>query len=72
MYAIRAYRSSTERNAEGSIDLYVGPSAPAGMVGNCMKTVDEDGWFVLFRLYAPTGSFFDRSWALPDFEPVAS
>ena len=59
-----------KRNAEGSIDLYVGPSAPAGMESNCMKTVDEDGWFVLFRLYAPTEPFFDRSWALPDFEPV--
>ena len=60
-----------QRNAEGSIDLYVGPSAPAGMESNCMKTVGQDGWFVLFRLYAPTEPFFDRSWALPDFEPVA-
>jgi len=29
-----------------------------------------DGWFVIFRLYAPTEPFFDRSWALPDFEAV--
>lgn len=61
-----------ERNADGSVDLYVGPSAPAGMETNWMKTVDEDGWFVYFRLYAPTEPFFDRSWALPDFEPVTA
>jgi hypothetical protein len=30
-----------------------------------MKTVNQDGRFVIFRLYAPTEPFFDRSWALP-------
>jgi len=24
-----------------------------------------------YRLYAPTERFFDKSWSLPDFEPVA-
>ena len=35
-----------------------------------MKTGGQDGWFVYFPLYAPTGPFFDRSWAFPDFEHV--
>ena len=59
-----------QRNADGSIDLYIGPAAPPGLESNWMKTADQDGWFVYFRLYAPTGPFFDRSWALPDFEHV--
>ncbi|NLU68780.1 DUF1254 domain-containing protein [Streptomyces sp. HNM0574] len=56
-----------EYNDDGSIDLYVGPSAPAAAESNWMKTVGQDGWFVYFRLYAPTAPFFDRSWSLPDF-----
>jgi hypothetical protein len=59
-----------QRNADGSTDLYIGPAAPPGLESNWMKTVDADGWFVYFRLYAPTEPFFDRSWALPDFELV--
>lgn len=57
-------------NADGSIDLYVGANAPAGSASNFMKTVGIDGWFVYFRLYAPLQPFFDKSFSLPDFEPV--
>jgi hypothetical protein len=60
-----------QRNPDDSIDLYVGPTAPRGMESNWMKTIAPDGWFVLFRLYAPTEPWFDRSWTLPDFERVA-
>jgi len=58
-------------NEDGSIDLYIGLKAPKGKESNFMKTVGEDGWFVYFRLYAPTEPFFDKSFALPDFEMVA-
>lgn len=58
-------------NPDGSVDLYIGPAAPAGMERNWMRTVGEDGWFVIFRLYAPTEPFFDKQFALPDFEAVA-
>ena len=33
-----------------------------------MKTKGKDGWFVYFRLYAPTDPFFNKSFSLPDFE----
>ena len=55
-------------NDDDSIDLYIGASAPEGMESNFMKTVDQDGWFVYFRLYALTEAFFDKSFSLPDFE----
>lgn len=55
-------------NGDGSVDLYVGPKAPPGLENNHMKTVGDDGWFVYFRLYAPLQAFFDKSFALPDFE----
>ena len=55
-------------NEDGSVDLYIGEKAPEGMESNFMKTVDKDGWFVYFRLYAPTEAFFDKTFSLPDFE----
>jgi hypothetical protein len=57
-------------NPSGSIDLYIGHQAPEGKESNYMKTVDEDGWFVIFRLYGPTEPFFDKSFTLPDFEKL--
>jgi hypothetical protein len=57
-----------KRNGDGSIDLYIGAKAPAGFEKNFMKTVGDDGWFVYFRLYAPEQPFFDKTFALGDFE----
>lgn len=57
-------------NDDGSVDLYVGPSAPVGFEANHMASRGDDGWFVYFRLYAPLQPFFDKSFALSDFEQV--
>lgn len=57
-------------NDDGSIDLFIGAEAPEGMASNHMQTVGDDGWFVYFRLYAPEEPFFDKSFALPDFEMI--
>jgi len=57
-------------NADGSVDLFIGPEAPAGFEKNFLKTVGEDGWFVYFRLYAPLQPFFDKTFGLADFEMV--
>lgn len=57
-------------NDDGSIDLYVGATAPAAMESNFLKTVNDDGWFVYFRLYAPLEGFFDKSFSLGDFERI--
>ena len=59
-----------KRNADGSVDLFVGVKAPAGFESNFMKTVGEDGWFVYFRLYAPLQPFFDKTFSLADFEMI--
>jgi hypothetical protein len=59
-----------KRNADGSVDLFIGVKAPAGFERNFMKTVGDDGWFVYFRLYAPLQAFFDKTFSLPDFEMI--
>lgn len=55
-------------NADGSVDLFFGPAAPAGKPReNWIRTPPEKGWFPYFRLYGPTERYFDRTWRLPDF-----
>jgi hypothetical protein len=57
-------------NADGSVDVYFGPEAPAGKEANWVQTVPGQGWFAYFRFYGPTEAFFDKSWALPDLERI--
>lgn len=57
-------------NADGSIDVYFGPKAPAGHEANWVQTNPGEGWFAYFRFYGPTVAFFDKSWELPDIEKI--
>ena len=68
--ADRSSRNALTRNDDGSVDLYVGPSAPTGMEGNLINTVPGRAWFAYFRLFDPLPPFFARELALPDFEAV--
>lgn len=56
-------------NADGSVDLYFGPQAPAGRTSNWIPTAGRD-FFLIFRLYGPEKTIFDRSFKLPDVERV--
>ena len=55
-------------NADGSIDLYFGPNAPAGLETNWIETVPGKGWYPMFRFYTPKEGLFDGTWTLPDVE----
>lgn len=66
----RSSRDDIVKNDDGSVDLYFGPSAPAGKPEkNWIKTLPNKGWFTYFRLYGPTQPYFDKTWVLPDIEP---
>jgi len=71
----RASRSSQipdlQKNADGSIDLYFGPKAPAGKDSNWVPTSAAGKFEVMFRLYGPEKSFFEKKWVLPDIERIA-
>jgi hypothetical protein len=58
------------KNADGSVDLYVGPTAPKRFENNWIPSMPGRAWFAYFRLYAPTEAHFNRTWILPDFEKV--
>jgi hypothetical protein len=51
-----------EQNPDGSYDVYFGPQAPASGSANWIQTVPGRGWNMLFRLYGPLESWFDKTW----------
>ncbi len=56
------------KNADGSVDVYFGPTAPAGKESNWVPTKPGGQFEVLFRLYGPEKPFFEKQWVLPDIE----
>jgi hypothetical protein len=67
---IDSYDQKTQKNADGSVDIYIGPTAPAGREANWIPTAPGRDWFPFFRLYGPEKTFFDKTWKLPDIERV--
>lgn len=66
----RSSRTGLKANDDGSVDVYFGPTAPAGLESNWIPTVPGKAWFTYLRLYGPLQPFFDRSWVLPDIETL--
>jgi hypothetical protein len=63
-----SYSRTMKRNADGSVDIYFGPKAPAGRESNWIYTEPGRSWFAGFRLYDPDKPFFEKAWKLPDLE----
>jgi hypothetical protein len=55
-------------NADGSVDLYFAPTAPAGQESNWIQTVPGKGFYPMMRFYSPKEGLFDGTWKLPDVE----
>jgi hypothetical protein len=72
----RASRSSQipelQKNADGSIDIYIGPKAPTGKESNWLPTDPVRKFELMARFYAPKKEFFEKVWKLPDVEKVAA
>src|SRR5262249_41616009 len=49
-----------QKNADGSIDIYFGPTAPAGKGSNWVPTDAARTFELMFRAYAPTKALFER------------
>lgn len=61
-----------EKNADDSVDVYLGPKAPAGKEANWVPTSVGGKFEVLFRFYGPEKALFDKTWKLPDIEQTAA
>jgi hypothetical protein len=73
-----APRSSRASNSEGlqvnpddSVDIHLGPQAPDDAESNWIPTDPESEFEVLIRFYGPTPALFEKTWPLPDIEPLA-
>jgi hypothetical protein len=59
-----------QKKADGSADIFFGPTPPASGESNWVPT-DTNGHFeVLARFYGPKPPLFDKTWKLPDIEKV--
>jgi hypothetical protein len=57
-------------NADGSVDLWFAPRAPAGAQDNWIRTIPGQAFFATFRLYGPLDLVLDGTWKLNDVEKV--
>lgn len=57
-------------NSDGSVDIFVGPEAPAGWETNWISTRLDEGFFIGLRFYGPTKALYDLEWTPSDPTPV--
>ncbi len=62
--------TSLQKNPDGSVDIYFGPKAPDGKESNWIPTDPTRQFEVLFRIYGPTKTLFDKTWVLADIEKL--
>ena len=68
--ALRSMYELKDTASAPTVELYFGPTAPAGREGQWIKTIPGKGWFTYFRIYGPGSPAFDGSWKPGDFENV--
>ena len=60
-----------QKNDDGSVDVYFGPTAPEGKESNWLRTDPKRRFFLLFRAYGPEPGIFDvNSFELNDIELI--
>lgn len=62
-------RNSYDRlswNDDGSVDLHFGPVPPNGNEENWIRTLPDQGWQILLRLYGPLETYFNGTWKPDD------
>jgi hypothetical protein len=66
--SVSSQNPAVQKNADGSVDVWFGPAAPAGKESNWVQTIPGKSWFVILRLYGPLQPWFDQSWKPGDIE----
>ncbi len=56
-------------NADGSIDIFFGPKAPA-QKANWIQTVPGQSWNTILRLYSPLEPWFNKTWRPGEIELI--
>ena len=53
---------------DGTVKVFVGPTAPDGYEANWVQSHPGVGFFVYLRFYGPTEAYYDKSWIMPDIQ----
>lgn len=61
-------RDKLVKNADGSIDIYIGPKVPEGLETNWIETIPGSNIFIGLRTYGPEQSVLDGTYKIPRFE----
>jgi hypothetical protein len=61
---------SVDTNADGSVDLFLGPTAPFGKESIWIKAVPDQGWFTTQHISGPLEPRFGKTWKPGEFEFV--
>jgi len=67
---VNSYEPGLVANHDGSVDLYLGHTAPAVGAANWAALTSGRAWFPMLRFYGPTPALFDKSWRAPEIERV--
>jgi len=54
--ALSSVGKDVQKNPDGSVDVYIGPTAPAGKESNWLYTPENKNWFPWFRFYGRASS----------------
>jgi hypothetical protein len=68
--SVSSQDKAIKTNADGSVDVYFGPKAPAGLEHNGIQTIPGRGWCMILRLYGPLEPWFDKTWRPGEIEEV--
>jgi len=68
--SVSSQNQDLQVNADGSVDVWFAPEAPAGKASNWVQTIPGKGWFMILRLYGPLEPWFDQTWRPGEIELV--
>jgi hypothetical protein len=68
--SVRSQTKGLLVNADGSVDVYYGPKAPAGEENNWVQIIPGKGWNTIPRLYGSLEPWFDKSWRPGEIDRV--
>ncbi len=64
-YSLSSTSTGLKYNADGSLDIYLQSTPPAGHESNWIPTPSTGGWDVIMRIYGPERSALDDSYGYP-------
>uniref|UniRef100_A0A0G4HW96 DUF1254 domain-containing protein n=1 Tax=Chromera velia CCMP2878 TaxID=1169474 RepID=A0A0G4HW96_9ALVE len=69
--AVGSQKPDLKVNADGSVDVFFGPSVKEGMeASNWVQTLADRGWNSIFRLYGPLEPWYEQTWRPSEIVPL--